>query len=180
MAQIATAPHTAVSSLPDYRLEVGVTWDATLSNATTNSKFWMQGGAVEAHARLCCGLSVVADLAGAHRITNNSSEEGLDMVTATFGPRYTWTPGRKRYGIFAQGLVGIVSGFNSVLPAAGGATSTQTGLAAKAGGGLNITLAPRIALRAFQANWLRTQLPNSTTNVQNSLTLGAGIVMRFR
>jgi len=28
----------------------------------------------------------------------------------------------------------------------------------------------------IQADWLRTQLPNSTTNVQNDLHLGAGIV----
>lgn len=114
VAQSATAPHTAVSSLPDYQLEVGVTWDATLSNATTSSKFWMQGGTVEAQGRFCCGLGLVADVAGAHIMTINSSGVGLDMVTATFGPRYTWTLGRKRYGLFAQGLVGIVNGFNSV------------------------------------------------------------------
>jgi hypothetical protein len=47
------------------------------------------------------------------------------------------------------------------------------------GGGMNIALSPRIALRAVQANWLRTQLPNATTNVQNNLDLGAGVVVRF-
>jgi hypothetical protein len=45
---------------------------------------------------------------------------------------------------------------------------------------MNIALSPQPALRAFQANWLRTQLPNATTNVQNTLDLGAGVVFCFR
>jgi hypothetical protein len=35
------------------------------------------------------------------------------------------------------------------------------------------------ALRVFRASYLRTQFPNTTTNIQNSLSLGAGIVWRF-
>jgi len=34
-------------------------------------------------------------------------------------------------------------------------------------------------LRAFEVNWLRTQLPNSTNNAQNDVHFGAGIVFRF-
>ncbi len=32
---------------------------------------------------------------------------------------------------------------------------------------------------ALDAGWLRTQLPNSTINVNNSRRLGAGVVLRF-
>jgi len=42
---------------------------------------------------------------------------------------------------------------------------------------LNLTLSPHVVLRAFEADYLRTQLPNSTTNVQNNITLGAGIAL---
>ena len=52
------------------------------------------------------------------------------------------------------------------------------GLAYMAGGGLTLRLQPHLSLRAFEANWLRTQLPNSTTNVQNNLRLGAGVVVQ--
>ena len=48
------------------------------------------------------------------------------------------------------------------------------------GSGLDVNLSPHIALRAIQANWLRTQMPNSTNNLQNSLQLGSGLVFRFR
>jgi hypothetical protein len=41
-------------------------------------------------------------------------------------------------------------------------------------------LTHRLSVRAFEANWLRTELPNATTNVQNNLRLGAGILYRFK
>jgi hypothetical protein len=34
----------------------------------------------------------------------------------------------------------------------------------------------RIALRAFEPNWMHTQLPNGAGDVQNALLFGAGIV----
>jgi hypothetical protein len=75
--------------------------------------------------------------------------------------------------------VGQANGFNSVFPTANGATSSANGLALKVGGGINYTLSGRFAVRAFEANWLRTQLPNGTSNVQNNLYLGAGLILRF-
>ncbi len=47
-----------------------------------------------------------------------------------------------------------------------------------AGGGLDITLSRYVAIRAFQADYLRTQLPNNASDEQNLLRLGAGIVLR--
>jgi hypothetical protein len=47
------------------------------------------------------------------------------------------------------------------------------------GGGVDIGLSRHFAVRAIQADWLRTQFPNSTTNIQNSFRLGAGIVLRL-
>lgn len=73
-----------------------------------------------------------------------------------------------------------MNSFNSVFPAPSVAIDSSNSLALKMGGGMNIALSPHIALRAFQANWLRTQLPNASTNVQNNLNLGAGLVLRFR
>jgi hypothetical protein len=37
----------------------------------------------------------------------------------------------------------------------------------------------RFAMRVFEADWQRTQLPNSTTGAQNNLHLGAGLILRF-
>jgi peptidoglycan-associated lipoprotein len=45
---------------------------------------------------------------------------------------------------------------------------------------MNLPLSRHIDLRAFEADWLRTELPNSTTNIQNNLRVGAGFVFRNR
>jgi hypothetical protein len=45
---------------------------------------------------------------------------------------------------------------------------------------LNLRLSRHVTARIFQADWLHTQLHNSTTNAQNTLNLGAGIVLRLR
>jgi len=35
-------------------------------------------------------------------------------------------------------------------------------------------------MRLFEADWLRTELPNTGSNVQNNLQIGAGIVIRIQ
>ena len=161
-------------------LEVSVTYSAMLSNAITSKSFWMQGGSVEVAGMFYRGLSAVADIGGMHTANINSSGVGLDLVTATFGPRYTWAPAKKKYDFFGQGLVGEANGFHGLFPNPSGAMENSNSLAVQAGGGMNVALSSRVALRAFEVNWLRTQLPNSTTNVQNNVRLGAGIAFRFR
>jgi peptidoglycan-associated lipoprotein len=122
----------------------------------------------------------VADLAGEHTGNMHGSGVGLDMVTMTFGPRYTWQAARyRRPALYGQALVGQANGFNSVIPSASGATSSANSLALKIGGGVNYTLSRRLAVRVIEADWLRTQLPNGAANVQNNLHLGAGLILRF-
>jgi hypothetical protein len=69
---------------------------------------------------------------------------------------------------------------NSVFPAPSGTSTIANSMAIKAGGGMNLNLRPHVALRLFEADYLRTQLPNSTNNVQNYLTIGAGVVLKVR
>lgn len=161
-------------------LDVAITYDATLSRDITSKNFWMQGGAVEVHGRFYGGLGVVADVAGMHIGDINSSGVGLDLVTATFGPRYTWSPRGGRYAIFAQGLGGVANGFNGIFPSLSGFNTVANSMAVQAGGGMNVNLKPHLALRVFDVNWMRTQFPNSTSNVQNHVRFGTGLVLRFR
>ncbi len=175
---ISKAAPTAVAA--PGRLQVAVTYNATLTNPVSGANFWMQGGSVQLEGRFYRGLGAVADIAGAHIANINSTGVGLDLITTVFGPRYTFAPLRRKYSLFVQALGGEAFAFNSLFPAPTGATTSHYGLAVEMGGGLDVNLSPHIALRALQANWLRTQLPNSTNNAQNSLQLGAGIVLRFR
>jgi hypothetical protein len=165
---------------PTKYLEVAVTYDALHCDASDGHNFWMQGGDVQAEAYFSHGFGVVADLAGEHATNIQGSGVGLDIITMTFGPRYTWQPRRyRRSGLYGQALVGRANGFNSVFFATSGASSSANSLALKIGGGVDYTLTRRFAVRAFEADWLRTQLPNGNTNVQNNLRIGAGLILRF-
>jgi hypothetical protein len=173
--QAATSEKRAPTSF-----EIAITYDASRTNVISGNSFWMQGGSVQMHGQFWHGLGVVADVAGLHTNSINDSAVGLDMVTATFGPRYTWPVRSARYSFFGQALAGEANGINSVFPGVSQASSTADGLAVQLGGGMNVNLKRHLAIRAFEADWLRTQLPNSTTSVQNNLRLGAGIVFVFR
>ncbi len=162
-------------------LEVALVYNPLMSNLVGSSGFWMQGGSVQVHGQFWRGLGVVADVSGLHTANAGGlSGVGLDLVTATFGPRYTWSTPRGRYAVFGQVLAGEVNGFHSVFPGSSGANDSADGLAVYIGGGVNLPLKHRFAVRAIEANWLRTQMPNATTNVQNNLRLGAGLIYRFK
>ncbi|WP_420236364.1 hypothetical protein ACOBR2_18985 [Telmatobacter bradus] len=168
------------TTAPTNYLEVAITYDALHGNETAGNGFWLQGGGMQVEGYFSHGFGVVADLAGEHTGNMHGSGVGLDMVTMTFGPRYTWQHARHRHSeLYGQALVGQANGFNSVFPNASGATSSASSLTQKVGGGVNYALSRRLAVRVFEADWLRTQLPNSTTCVQNNLHLDAGLVLRF-
>ena len=160
------------------QLEVAVTYDAMKSNTTSANNFWMQGGSVQVHGQFRRGLGLVGDLSILHTGNEHGSGVGLDLLTLTFGPRYTWTPAHHRYAVFGQALGGEAIGYNSVFPFASGSKSSDSDIALKIGGGVDVALARHFSVRALEADWMRTQLVNSTNNVQNNLRLGAGVVWR--
>ena len=168
-------------------IDLAVTYDALHSSHITAQNFWMQGGAVELGARVYRGLDIVARVEGLHTGTNSTTGEPLSLVTAVFGPRYTMETHSHRYAIFGEGLVGISNGFHSLFSEGSGpvgsvnagTTSSSNALAVDVGGGLDVRLNHCFALRAIRASYVRTQFQNTTSNVQNSLSLGAGLVMRF-
>lgn len=161
-------------------LEIAVTYDASRAVVISGNSFWMQGGSVQMYGRFWHGLGGVADVAGLHTGSIHGSGVGLDLVTATFGPRYTWSPPGGRYSIFGQALTGEANGINSTFPGASQSVSSASSLAMELGGGVNLRFKRHVAIRAFEADWLRTQLPNSTTSVQNNLRLGAGVLLLFK
>jgi len=180
MAAMLATSAPAQSALVD----LAVTYDALHTNHTTAQDIWMQGGAIELGARvyhgpgIAHGLGIAARVEGLHAGTNSTTSEPLSLVTTVFGPRYTMETRSHRYAIFGEGLVGISNGFYSG-SANAGTTSSSNALAVDVGGGLDVRLNHRFAVRAVRASYLRTQFPNSTTNVQNSLSLSAGLVVHF-
>ena len=167
------------SSLRAQQLDVAVTYTAQRSlKASTGQNFWMSGGSIELGLNVWKGWGVAADFTGTHTDSIGTSGIPLSLVTTTFGPRYRWHAQRK-LSLYGQALVGEANGFRSIFPASAGAQTDANSLALQLGGGLDYRLHGRYALRVLDAGWLRTQLPNATDNVQNTLRLGAGLVVNF-
>jgi hypothetical protein len=173
-------------------IDVAVLYHPLLANQVGRGDFWMQGGSVQLHAQLWRGLGVVADVSGVHQSSMNGLGVGLDLVTVTFGPRYSWTTPwttpriphlsripRLHSAVFGELLVGEANGLNSVFPNSRGASDSASSLALSLGGGVNVPLPHHLTVRAFEADWLRTQLPNATSSAQNNLRLGTGLAYRF-
>lgn len=161
--------------------DLSLTYTTSHSNFIPGDGFWMQGGDVEMAFHFPARFAAVASVSGGHTGAGSGGVP-LNLITSVYGLRYTWTlPTKTRdVEIFGQGLTGISQGFGSTFPAAGGSTTSATGLAIQAGGGVDIGLSPHWAVRAGEVQWLRSEIPNATTNVQNSLKIGAGILFRFQ
>ena len=161
------------------KLDLSVTYIGERSlKASTSQNFWMQGGSIELGANLYHGWGIAADVTGTHTSSIGTSDLPSSLVTTTFGPRYRWHADR-RLSLYGQGLIGEANGFHSIFPATVGSQPDANGFAAQVGGGIDYRISYRFAFRVLDAAWLRTQLPNSTDNVQNNLRLGAGVVLCF-
>ena len=161
------------------RIDVAVTFDAERSlRSATPESFWMQGGSIELGTNTWRGLGIAANVTGAHASAIGETTIPLSIVTTTFGPRYRWHADHC-ISVYVEGLIGEGNGFKSLFPTVRGSQTSANSLAAQAGGGLDYRLSRHVAVRAIEAAWQHTQLPNGTNNVQNGLLLGAGIVVRF-
>jgi hypothetical protein len=178
-----SAAQTQQPAPQEGHLDLSLTYDADRTNLTTGNSFWMQGGSAEAVGVFPHGLGLVAELTGLHAGSISSTQVPLSLVAITFGPRYTWRtpwhPRKRNLSLFGQALLGEAHGFDGLFPSSSGVNNSATSLALQAGGGVNLGLSHRVSLQLLQVNWLRTQLPNSSTGVQNHLGINTGVVFHF-
>ena len=160
-------------------IEVAVNFEAARANTVPGYNFWMQGGGIQAAAKITRHWSVAADISGVHTGQMPHVTAGLDLVVAAFGPRYTMTSTRGRFKIYSQTMGGWAHGGNSFFPDPQGATSSAGGIALLVGGGMDYRISRHFYARMLDIDWLRTALSNGTTTVQNSLRLGSGIAFHF-
>ncbi len=180
-AQAVPAP----ASAPGHReVDVAVTYTEQYSNLVSTPTFWQPGGSIEVSAQVFRGLGLAANVSGNNVPNAANSGIGLSIVSANFGPRYTYyrpigVEHKRSIAVFGQGLIGQAWGFNSYFPSVSGLETNYISFDLQVGGGLDIGLSRHFAVRAFQADWVRTEFPNAGTNVQNNLHLAAGIVLRI-
>jgi opacity protein-like surface antigen len=184
----------AGSVTPKVELFLGYSFLRNVPASAGNRLAYLHGGSTSVALNLNRHLGLVADFGGFHadRFGPNAPPIGGvvdasgNVFTYMFGPRlslrHDWlTP-------FVQALFGGVHAGNVTLNGCSGIgcapLPSENSFAMTAGGGLDVKLSRRVALRLFQAEYLMTRFADPTSSAgqtarQNDVRLSAGIVLRF-
>ena len=121
-------------------------------------------------------LGLVADFGGQYTsIDTPDSSERIRTHTVLFGPRLSARRG-KHVTPFAHALFGAAHTDSRAREAGLDLHFADTSFAAALGGGLDVKLSRRVALRAFQIDYLRSNLFGGT---QNKGRIAFGLVLRL-
>ncbi len=160
-----------------HRLDIAFDYNYVHSNAPPGGCgcFSLNGGNGSVAWFVAPHVALVADIGGVY--TNKANSSGLDLTLTNylFGARVPYRIRKSRFETFGQVLIGASHAGGTLAPAnAGGGV-----FAASAGGGVDFTLTHHIAIRAAEVDYLLTTFPNGSTNTQNNIRAGAGIVFRL-
>ena len=97
-----------------------------------------------------------------------------DAHSFLFGPRYTFR--RKRFSPFVYALFGVTRFHESATIAGQSLSFSDTGFSSALGGGLDIKVNERVAIRAFQIDYFR---PNFFGEAHNRGRLAFGVVIHL-
>ncbi|MEO6923373.1 MAG: hypothetical protein ABI142_06060 [Bryocella sp.] len=167
--------------------DIAITFAAERSSHVSGNDLWLEGGAIELHKNIYRHLGFAASVTGGTTTSSTPQVAPFSFVTTVFGPTYTMSTKSERYSVFAEGLVGESNGFHSLFTIGSGPTGSGVGttsstnsFAVQAGGGVDVRLTHHFAIRVAQVDYVRTQFPNGSTDVQNVLKVAGGVVLRFR
>lgn len=116
-------------------------------------------------------LGIVGDFSGLYgtRTVAPGIERNVNTHMALFGPRIM-VPGAIRP--FAHALFGVARGNAGFF----GGTDSEVSFGMAAGGGVDVTAGPFVAIRVIQADYLMNRFFSRTNN---NFRLSAGLVLRF-
>ena len=152
--------------------------------ASTTTRFVLPGGSLDAaynFAGKVKGLGLVVDINGESK-SNIEPGVSLTQFSVMGGARYTFHLVPKNphaVDLYGQFLGGGVFAFNSLFPGLSSTTTSANSSVIQLGGGVNIRLTRRIALRLLEADFIATHLPNSTNSRQYDIRFSNGVVFRF-
>jgi len=162
-------------------IALSVNYTAMIGNAPPGNCgcFLLNGGSSEELFHVWRSVAAVAQVAGSRTDHVPQSQQGLSLVTYMAGPRYSFHP-MQRLTVYGQFLVGGAHGFDSYFPRDGSQpTGAANSLAYAPGGGVEIGVRNWLSIRAVEAEYLATRLPNDVNEHQNNLRISSGVVFRF-
>jgi outer membrane immunogenic protein len=123
--------------------------------------------------------SVVADISADHVGSASPAGNSLTLTSFLAGARYKipqpWLEGKHKPRPFAQILLGPAHAGGGEAGVADGTTRFAT----RIGGGIDVPVSSRFAVRIVQLDYYLTTFANSTNDHQNNLLVSAGFVFHW-
>lgn len=162
------------------RVDVGVDYNYLRTNAPPGGCgcITLQGGDGWLSFNFTHHVAVVGQVSGQH--ASNIAGSGADLTFTSFlaGPRVSFDVSR-RLVPFAQVLFGGAHASGSLAPGNSFVDGSSNAFAMTAGGGIDIGLSRRLAIRAAELDYFMTRFKNGVNDRQNNLRVSAGIVFHF-
>src|ERR1700679_1519864 len=140
--------------------------------------FDLNGGGISGSWNIRPRLAAVAEI-GVEHIGNGPSGNSLTLVSYLAGAHYLLPQprlgGDRAPQPFAQLLLGGAHAGGGIA----GAGDASNAFASRVGGGIDVPISSRIAVRAIQVDYYLTNFANTLYNHQNNLLLGAGIIFHW-
>jgi outer membrane immunogenic protein len=173
------SPSTASGQIAE-KMEVGANYNYVRSNAPPGDCgcFAVNGGSGWFSYNLNHRLALVGEVGSGYASNINSTTSDLTLTSFLAGPRYSWHR-RDRVAPFGQVLLGGAHASGALTPGSSGLVASANSFAMTIGGGVDVILTHRLALRAVQADYYLTRFDNGGNNHQNNLRIGTGIVFRI-
>jgi opacity protein-like surface antigen len=173
---LSAANLRAQDETPKVDLFAGYSYLQSNPSSANLDSFHLNGGSVSGAYNVTNWFGAVADF-GAYT-NGNIGRSGAGGTTSTylFGPRVSYRHFR-RVTPFGQVLFGVARTNASAFLTSG----SQNAFAMTAGGGVDLRLTDRFALRPMQVEYLLTrfQETNVGNQTQNNLRVSTGLVFRF-
>lgn len=141
--------------------------------------FLLNGGSSEGLFHVWKNIATVAEVSGNRGAQVPQSQQGISLVAYMAGPRYSFHATR-RLAIYSQFLIGGVHGFDTYIPRdAVQSSGAANSFAYDPGGGIELGVNDWLSLRAVEADYFVTHLPNDVNTYQHSVRISSGVVCRF-
>jgi len=162
-----------------YKGDAAVTYEWVRSNTQPGDCgcFHLNGGGLSGSIDFHKQWSAVADFSGVYAGSVPSTNASLTLISYLAGVRYQMLPIETYHRLqpFGQAIFGGAH-------AGGGGAGEADGSSAfmmRLGGGLDLPLNERFALRLVQVDYQMATFANGSTDRQNNLLLGAGLVIHW-
>lgn len=141
--------------------------------------FDLNGGGISGSWNVRSRLAVAAEISGEYAGNGPGTRNSLTLISYLAGARYVlpqpWRESLHSPQPFAQVLLGAAHAGGGIA----GAGDNTNAFAARMGGGLDLPVSHHFAFRVIQIDYYLTEFANSTTDHQNNLLVGAGLVYRW-